>query len=66
MHVLRGKGGVGVKQNLLNAFLAIFTALAVFRPDVAQAAGLNDGNTAWILTSTALVLFMTLPGLALF
>ena len=28
--------------------------------------GLNGANTAWILTSTALVLFMTLPGLALF
>ncbi|MDA0654372.1 MAG: ammonium transporter [Proteobacteria bacterium] len=28
--------------------------------------GLNEGNTSWILTSTALVLFMTLPGLALF
>ena len=55
-----------MKRNLLSAFLAIITALAVFRPDVAQAAGLNDGNTAWILTSTALVLFMTLPGLALF
>ncbi len=27
---------------------------------------LNTGDTAWILTSTALVLFMTLPGLALF
>ncbi len=27
---------------------------------------LSDGNTAWILTSTALVLFMTIPGLALF
>jgi Amt family ammonium transporter len=27
---------------------------------------LSDGNTAWVLTSTALVLFMTLPGLALF
>ena len=27
---------------------------------------LNAGDTAWILTSTALVLFMTLPGLALF
>ncbi len=27
---------------------------------------LNAANTAWILTSTALVLFMTLPGLALF
>lgn len=28
--------------------------------------GLDSGNTAWILTSTALVLFMTLPGLSLF
>ena len=35
-------------------------------PSAAQAAELSDGNTAWILTSTALVLFMTLPGLALF
>ncbi len=26
----------------------------------------NGANTAWVLTSTALVLFMTLPGLALF
>ena len=29
-------------------------------------ASLDTGSTAWILTSTALVLFMTLPGLALF
>ena len=28
--------------------------------------GLNEGDTAWILTSTALVLFMTIPGLSLF
>ena len=28
--------------------------------------GLDSGDTAWILTSTALVLFMTLPGLSLF
>ncbi|HEY5681975.1 MAG TPA: ammonium transporter [Pseudomonadales bacterium] len=27
---------------------------------------LSQGNTAWILTSTALVLFMTIPGLSLF
>jgi Amt family ammonium transporter len=27
---------------------------------------LNTGNTSWILTSTALVLFMTIPGLSLF
>ena len=28
--------------------------------------GLNTGDTAWVLASTALVLFMTIPGLALF
>ena len=27
---------------------------------------LNSGDTAWMLTATALVLFMTIPGLALF
>jgi len=32
----------------------------------AQEAQLDKGDTAWMLTSTALVLFMTLPGLALF
>ncbi|MHA1152290.1 MAG: ammonium transporter [Alphaproteobacteria bacterium] len=32
----------------------------------ARAAELDSGDTAWLLTSTALVLFMTLPGLALF
>lgn len=43
-------------------------ALALFLlPSVAFAQeGLDSGNTAWILTSTALVLFMTLPGLSLF
>ncbi len=35
-------------------------------PSIASAAELNQANTAWILTSTALVLFMTLPGLSLF
>ncbi|MGH8035389.1 MAG: ammonium transporter, partial [Lysobacterales bacterium] len=28
--------------------------------------GLDSGATAWMLTSTALVLFMTIPGLSLF
>ena len=32
----------------------------------AEPATLNPANTAWILTATALVLFMTLPGLAMF
>ncbi len=35
-------------------------------PNIANAESLNQANTAWILTSTALVLFMTLPGLSLF
>ena len=42
-------------------------ALLLLLPNVASAQDvLNGANTAWILTSTALVLFMTLPGLALF
>ncbi len=40
--------------------------MLMFLPVVAQAEGADTGDTAWILTSTALVLFMTLPGLALF
>jgi len=36
-------------------------------PSFAQAASkMNGGDTAWIITATALVLFMTMPGLALF
>ena len=31
-----------------------------------DAPSLDSGDTAWILTSTALVLFMTIPALALF
>jgi Amt family ammonium transporter len=33
---------------------------------VEAAATLNTGDTAWMITATVLVLFMTLPGLALF
>ena len=46
----------------------IFAALTtMLLPSLALAQGaLNGANTAWILTSTALVLFMTLPGLSLF
>nr|VFJ45741.1 MAG: ammonium transporter [Candidatus Kentron sp. DK] len=33
---------------------------------LAQEGTLNGANTAWILTATALVLFMTIPGLSLF
>lgn len=40
--------------------------LALAWPSVAWAEGVNGADTAWILISTALVLFMTIPGLALF
>jgi Amt family ammonium transporter len=43
----------------------LLTLLALL-PMSLFAEGLNGANTSWILTSTALVLFMTLPGLALF
>jgi len=45
-------------------FSSLFLLLCF--PFVTYADELNGANTAWILTSTALVLFMTLPGLALF
>ena len=41
-------------------------ALTFSLPSLAVEPALNGANTAWILTSTALVLLMTLPGLALF
>ena len=40
-------------------------AIFLFIPSLI-AEEMSSGDTAWILTSTALVLFMTLPGLALF
>jgi Amt family ammonium transporter len=46
------------------AFLLPFVLLTV--PLSAFAGDIDTGDTAWMLTSTALVLFMALPGLALF
>ena len=43
----------------------LFLALVILSPSL-YAAELNAANTSWILTSTALVLFMTVPGLSLF
>ncbi len=49
------------------AYTKILSLLFVLTPGLALAEDmLNSADTAWILTSTALVLFMTLPGLALF
>jgi ammonium transporter, Amt family len=51
----------------LRLFLALF-AVVIARPAAAldAAPALNSGDTAWLLTSAALVMLMTAPGLALF
>jgi ammonium transporter, Amt family len=41
-------------------------AAAPTEPYLAKFTDINSGDTAWMLTSTALVLMMTIPGLALF
>ena len=51
-------------KSLINGFVSIAALCLV--PVFAHADTLDTGDTAWIMTSTALVLFMTLPGLALF
>ncbi|PLX38203.1 MAG: ammonia channel protein [Hyphomicrobiales bacterium] len=53
-----------MKTNLRLAVLAAIALAASAFP--AAADELNSGDTAWMLTSTALVLLMTIPGLALF
>lgn len=50
-------------RSILLALVLIAIAGPAFAAETSQ---LDTGNTAWILVSTALVLFMTLPGLALF
>lgn len=53
----------------MNRFMkatGLVASLALYMPTAAFADTLDTGDTAWMLTSTVLVLFMTLPGLALF
>ena len=48
------------------AAVAAIIPAAASAQDVAQIAVNDSGDTAWILTASAFVLFMTLPGLGLF
>jgi Amt family ammonium transporter len=58
---------VGVKvMRLLPLASAAICFFAMPQTAFAANAGIDSGDTAWILTATALVLMMTLPGLALF
>ena len=51
-----------------NRFILTLTLIVTFFANKSAFAAdkLSSGDTAWIITATALVLFMTLPGLALF
>src|SRR5689334_16818410 len=53
--------GLAVGAGLAGLALTIAPAFAAATPDP-----LNSGDTAWMITSSALVLLMTVPGLALF
>ena len=44
--------------------LSVFLMLLI--PTISMAQEIDGADTAWIMTSTALVLFMTIPGLSLF
>jgi Amt family ammonium transporter len=48
--------------SLVVLIVILFSSQAIAQ----ETSTLSAGNTAWVLTSTALVLFMTIPGLALF
>ncbi|ENA32595.1 MULTISPECIES: ammonium transporter [Pseudomonas] len=50
----------------LGALLSLAMPSLAMAQEAAAEPTLNSGDTAWMLVSTALVLFMTIPGLALF
>ncbi len=55
------------RMTLKRLLVGSYGLLAALVPGIAAAQeGLDSGDTAWMLTSTALVLFMTIPGLSLF
>jgi ammonium transporter, Amt family len=70
MKLVIAQGMRMLTRNAGRGTLAVAAAAAVllFGSDVAlaQEAELDSGDTAWMLTSTALVLMMTVPGLAMF
>jgi len=47
----------------MNAMVAHLPSVIIAQADTPA---IDTGDTAWMLTSTALVLMMTIPGLALF
>jgi ammonium transporter, Amt family len=70
---MRAMGGYQLRRVVWAAPLTLLWTIAAFAQQTpepaapaAPASAINSGDTAWMLTSTALVLMMTIPGLALF
>jgi ammonium transporter, Amt family len=53
-------------RGIFSAAPLVLVAHAAFAAPQAGASAIDSGDTAWMLTATALVLMMTVPGLALF
>ncbi len=53
-------------KKIKGRYIAPMAGLLGMLPSLALADELSAGDTAWMLTATALVLFMTIPGLSLF
>ena len=54
------------RSKLIFIGICALVVMSVPRTVWAQGEALNSGDTAWMLTSSVLVLFMTIPGLSLF
>jgi ammonium transporter, Amt family len=48
------------------ALISLVAITAFATPAFAETSGISAADTAWMIVATALVLMMTLPGLALF
>ncbi len=53
-------------ESSVAASSAVSSSPALTRPTLVDASTISAGDTAWMLTATALVMMMTIPGLALF
>ena len=57
---------VGVVQRELAAPVVVAAIVSFATPAFAETTAINAADTAWMIVATALVLMMTIPGLALF
>ena len=64
----RSKAGLAARglPVLAGALFSLVSASVAFAEEAAAPATIDTGDTAWVIAASALVLMMTLPGLALF